>query len=216
MIVNININHYYSFMMLQKGVFVPIPCPGCNQGVYSSQRALSLHMNKCAYDLFQSSSSKPTKHSRLLPPTNAQRAHQILQSMKSPHISGMCQNVNRLEHPTRIATMSLSSTGMDNMDNHFTGIDNACSDSNYNSSNITDNTFGNEINTQPATTSITDHNENNNILKSNRTMILPPGVQFGIYLQHILSSHRGVDLKLHNEITDLVMYHSTTLNTDFS
>lgn len=36
----------------------------------------------------------------------------------------------------------------------------------------------------------------------------PPGITFGIHLQHILSSHRGVDLKLYNEIIYLIKMHA--------
>jgi len=162
-------------------------------------------MNKCAYDLYQSSSSKPTKRSRLLPPTNAQRARQILQSMNSSHLSGMCRNVNRLAHPTTIATMPSYSSVEDNTENYSTEFDNACHDSDDNPSDHTHGSF------------ITHQYENNNVIKNNMaTMILPPGAEFGIDLQNILSSHRGVDLKLYDEITDLVSYHSTTRNTDFS
>ena len=43
----------------------------------------------------------------------------------------------------------------------------------------------------------------------------PPGIKFGIHLQHILSSHQGVDLKLYNEIIHTIQYHATVQNIDF-
>ena len=157
--------------MAKQGGYVPIPCPRCNHGVYRSQRALSLHMNKCAYDLlYQSSSSQPTKRSRLLPPTNAQRARQILQSMNSSHLSGMCRNVNRLAHPTTFTTIPSYSSVEDDTQNHSYEYD-AYHDSDDNQSDHTHGSFTTQ----------------NNVVKNNMaTMILPPGAQFGIDLQHIL------------------------------
>lgn len=45
--------------------------------------------------------------------------------------------------------------------------------------------------------------------------LTPPGVKFGIHLEHILSSHRGVDLKLYDEIIDLIHHYATTQDMDF-
>jgi hypothetical protein len=44
----------------------------------------------------------------------------------------------------------------------------------------------------------------------------PPGVKFCIQLQNILSSHRGVDLNLYDEIIDLIKHHATKHETNFS
>jgi hypothetical protein len=44
----------------------------------------------------------------------------------------------------------------------------------------------------------------------------PPGVKFGVHLLHVISSHRGVDLKLYDEIIDLIKNHATTQDTDFA
>ena len=41
----------------------------------------------------------------------------------------------------------------------------------------------------------------------------PPGIKFGIHLQHILSSHQGIDLKLYNEIIHTIQYHATVKKT---
>ncbi len=91
------------------------------------------------------------------------------------------------------------------MENRSTEFDNACNDSNDNPS---DDTHASFVTTQNKNTSVSSNNTPG--------MILPLGAQFGIDLQHLLSSHRGVDLKLYDQITDLVGYHSTTRNTDFT
>ena len=43
----------------------------------------------------------------------------------------------------------------------------------------------------------------------------PPGIKFGVHLQHILSSHHGVDLKVYNEIINSIQYHVAVHKTDF-
>jgi hypothetical protein len=55
--------------------------------------------------------------------------------------------------------------------------------------------------------------ENNVTDNTTRSLIVPRGIQFGIQLQHIISSHRGVDLKLFDKIMNLIKCFS---NTDFS
>jgi len=37
----------------------------------------------------------------------------------------------------------------------------------------------------------------------------PSGIKFGIHLHEILSSHRGVDLSLYDEIIDTIKFYST-------
>ena len=43
----------------------------------------------------------------------------------------------------------------------------------------------------------------------------PPGVKFGIHLEHVLASYHGIDLKLFDEIVDLIQYHATAKDIDF-
>ncbi len=83
----------------------------------------------------------------------------------------MCQNVNRLAHPTTMATMPLNSSVEDDMENHSTEFDYACHDS-YDSPS--DNTHGSFVTTQNKNTSVSTNNT--------AEMILPPGAQFGIDL----------------------------------
>lgn len=97
--------------------FLPTPCPRCDQGLYQSQRSLSLHLNNCVQSLFHTNICPPSKRSRLLPPTTAQRAHEILQSMKSSHVSGTCRNVNRLSVPSS-NVMASNRSDLPNHDNH--------------------------------------------------------------------------------------------------
>ena len=124
------------------GGFLPTPCPRCDQGIYQSQRSLSLHLNNCVQSLFHTNICPPTKRSRLLPPTTAQRANDILQSMKSSHVSGTCRNVNRLSVPAS-NVMVANRSDSPNHDNHNIEFGNdSCYDfhePNDDATNTTDN-----------------------------------------------------------------------------
>jgi len=132
--------------------------------------------------------------------TLAQRAEQIFQSMKRPHTSGLCPNVDRLSvNYTRSTVESV----LTDVDNGHTNADDRCGEDDYGN----DTEFSIECdNTSFSTKHYQFHCDLNP----------PPGVKFCIHLQHILSSHRGVDLKLYDEIVDLIKFHATTHETDFS
>jgi hypothetical protein len=190
--------------MSQKTQFVPIPCPRCNQGMYCSSRALSMHLNRCDFDLFQCTTSDlSNKRSRVLSTTNAQRAHQILQNMNMSHVSGSRRNENRLAISTPVGFVVPTTTSVHR--NSDSPIFKNSTDDFIHESHDDTNTQVAHDNINVFDNNVTDH--------AVRSLIVPPGLQFGIQLQHIISSHRGVDLKLFDEITDLVKSFS---NTDFS
>ena len=51
---------------------------------------------------------------------------------------------------------------------------------------------------------------------SHRNINPLPGIKFGIHLQQVLLSHRGVDLSLYNDIINTIHHHSSVQKTDFS
>ena len=194
--------------MTKKLFIQPETCPRCKCGMYRSQRALSMHLSNCGKnELFNKSSPKKQKTSYLRPPTNAQRAEQIFQSMLLPNISGERTHTNRL---SVIAPLSLAMTSH-NSNVQYTDTSNTASVDDHNDINC-DVDFSDIADDQITSSAST----NNAITFSHESMNLPPGVKFGIHLQHILSLHRGVDLKLFDDITNLIQYHSTVENTNFS
>jgi len=176
-------------------------CPKCGNKEFQSLRALSIHMHTCNA-LFSHSMNDTTQKRTHMQLTIAQRAEQILQSMKRPHMSGHQLNVNRLSVPHASSIVAAVPTNPDNIDIDV-----------YNSSGVGDDyDTGYELSTEgdPSISSST------NCYQFDRDLNPPPGVKFCIHLQHIISSHRGVDLALYDEIVDLIKFHATTQDTDFS
>jgi hypothetical protein len=193
------VNQSLTITMANKSVYLSHPCPRCGNGNYPSMRSLTIHLNTCSnrFGLLPNAKEQPSTL-----PTLGQRAKQILQSMKRPHISGTLPNVNHLTFLPSNALAGPASTS-DDQDTLFQS-DNDVTDYdvfNDHNNNDTDN---------PTTTAST------NVYNFQRGINPPPGVKFGIHLQHIISSHRSVDLKLYDEIIDLIHYHATTQETNFS
>jgi len=115
--------------------------------------------------------------------------------MKPQHTSGIQTNVNRLSVlPFNPTAMPVSSNN--HLEDHDTEHDVS---GDYDDINSDDQTI-----------------PESNRYKLRRDINPPPGVKFGIHLQHLISSHRGVDLKLYDEIIDLIQFHATTQDTNFS
>lgn len=115
--------------------------------------------------------------------------------MKRQHTSGIQTNVNRLSVlPFNPTAMPVSSNN--HLEDHDTEHDVS---GDYDDINSDDQTI-----------------PESNRYKLRRDINPPPGVKFGIHLQHLISSHRGVDLKLYDEIIDLIQFHATTQDTNFS
>ena len=194
--------------MAQNSFAKPETCPRCNLVTYHSQRALSIHLAKCGNNnLFLPSLPKKQKRSSLIQLTNSQRAEQIFNSMTSAHISGDSVNTNRL---LVIPPLSLSAFAPNNTT--------AMTESGTSSDFENDNNFDFEVDISETLEEHTNTSSSTNCLVnfSHASMNLPPGVKFGIHLQHILSSHRGVDLKLFDDITNLIKYHAIVETTNFS
>ena len=122
--------------------------------------------------------------------------------MKRPHISGTLPNVDRL---TVLPSISLAVSASVNKDQD-TLFQNHNDVTDYDDSNDHDNNYTNNATTAAST----------NVYNIKRGINPPPGVKFGIHLQHIISSHHGVDLKLYDKIIDLIHYHATTQENNFS
>ena len=109
-------------------------------------------------------------------------------------------NRNRLAIPTTVGCVAPTSTSADrNSDSPIFG-------------NSTDDFF-HELHDDTNTVVAHDDTnmfENNVTDNTTRSLIVPCRIQFGIQLQHIISSHRGVDLKLFDEIMDLIKCFSNT------
>ena len=197
--------------------FSPLRCPRCNLGMYHSQRALTLHLNKCNNDPFNvSSNCNPSKRARCSQLTNAQRAHQIIQSMKAPHTSGTSRNVDRLFVPTASVSIVAALPSSPNKNTHSIEFEYHHDGSTDDICDRADNPSDNNYHHSTIAPQIDDTSSLESSLTPRRQVNLPAGVQFGIHLQHILSKHRGVDLKLFDEITDLVCHHANVQKTDFS
>ena len=87
------VNQSLTITMANKSVYMSHPCPRCGNGNYPSMRSLTIHLNTCSnrFGLLPNAKEQPSTL-----PTLGQRAKQILQSMKRPHISGTLPNVNHL------------------------------------------------------------------------------------------------------------------------
>ena len=181
-------------------------CPKCGNKDFQSSRVLSIHMHTCN-ELFAPRINEPNQkctHGQL---TLAQWAEQIFQAMKRPHTSGTLPNVNRLSVQfTSSMGESCPQNDDDYMDVHNRYVDG-------------DNDgYGTEFCNECDNSSANDHSITSSHMQYQYRWDLnpPPGVKFGIHLQHILSSHWGVDLKLYDRIVNLIKYHATTQATDFS
>ena len=169
------------------------PCPKCGLGNYSSQRAMTLHLNNCRTQFQPLSTAIGRK--RISNPTIAQRADHILQLMKRPHSSGNQCNLNRLSYPPLVPMVSDISSNIEcDPSLELSGVD-SHTDLDF---GVDDCHIDNELH-EPTTGS-----NDRELFKHNINP--PPGVKFCIHLQNILSSHHGVDLNLYNEIIDLIKY----------
>ena len=166
-------------------------CPRCGNRSFDSNRALSIHLNSCQV-LFATTTAEVLPKRTFAQLTVAQRADHILNSIKRQHISQNRPNIDRLSvNPVSSYTKSTFNTNPDTDD----------------SGTYHDNDFGTgddfaTIDEADNTTACTDPYDFQHNLNP------PPGIKFGIHLQHILSSHRGVDLKVYDEIIDLIKFHS--------
>ena len=141
--------------------------------------------------------------------TLVQRADELFHSIKRPHTSGHQVNVDRLlVHPSVPSSANAitcdHSTNVNDDDMH------AADDYGTGSEFVT------EHENNATTTSDETNSASNDRSKFRTHLNPPPGVKFGIHLQRVISSHRGVDLKLYDDIIDLIKTHATTQNTDFS
>ena len=171
------------------------PCPKCSMDNYSSQRAMTLHLNNCRTQFQPLSTAVGQK--RITNPTIAQRTDHILQLMKWPHTSGNQCNINRLSYPSLVSMVSdISSTVECEQSLELLGVDSHtdpdfCFDDCHTDKELHEPSTG--LNDQE----LSKHNINP-----------PPGVKFCIHLQNILLSHHGVDLNLYDEIIDLIKHHA--------
>ena len=121
--------------------------------------------------------------------------------------------MNRLLVPS--SNITLPDTPSDN-DHHIESGNDSLYDFHEPNDVATNNTDTNYDTIDVTPTASVVNNTNRTTTMPNRAACLPPGLQFGIHLQRVLSSHRGVDLKLHDEIMDLIELHSRGRNTDLS
>jgi hypothetical protein len=145
------------------------PCPKCGMGNYSSQRAMTLHLNNCRTQYEPLSTAIGRK--RITNPTIAQRANHILQLMKWPHTSGNQCNINHLSYPSLVSTVTdISSTVECEQSLELSGVDphtdpDFCFDDCHTDKELHEPSTG--LNDQE----LFKHNIN-----------LPPGVKFCIHL----------------------------------
>jgi len=172
-------------------------CPKCGDASFASQRALSVHLYSCQV-LFAPLVDEPFPKRTRAHQTLAQRADQIFKSIQRPHLSGNQPNFNRLSVNYFVSSSVTSSVANANIDKH-------CDDDDDN-----DVDFGTSSDCEIF------NDQSNDLYSFCHNLNPPPGIKFGIHLQHVLSTHRGVDLKLYVEIIDLVKFHTSTQGMDFS
>lgn len=180
-------------------------CPSCHEN-FGTSHALMVHLNFCRISSKQNV-TEPSQKRPLAQLTLAQHADEMLKVlMKRPHTSGHRINIDRLSvHPSIRAAVSTSSSHGIAFDGNTIHGDDDFQGTGYE--------FHNE------------YKNNNTSEETNNTSIdgykfctdlnPPPGVKFGVHLQHLISSHHGVDLKLYDEIIDLIKTHATTKEIDF-
>ncbi len=123
--------------------------------------------------------------------------------MNKRHHSGLSRNVHCLS--TNPTLSQLSSLPSDQFQLHFASTEDLEIDNNCDFEPANDE----KIDTARETTTVTS-------TSSIQRSINPPScIKFGIHLHEILSSHRGVDLSLYDEIIDTIKFHSTVYKTDF-
>ena len=165
-----------------------------------------VHLHSCKGSWTQNF-TEPSRKRPQAQLTLAQRANEIFTSMKREHTSAYQVNVNRLivnpSIATRAAVMSRGHD-MDVVDHSIHGVDDYGTNSEFH--------FEQENNSTPDAI----NNASNDRYEFRSNLNPPPGVKFGVHLLHVISSHRGVDLKLYDEIIDLIKNHATTQDTDFA
>ncbi len=117
--------------------------------------------------------------------------------MNKRHHSGLSCNVHCLSVNPSLS--QLSSLPSDQHQLHFASTEGLEVDNNCDFEPANDE----QIENTRETTTVTS-------TSSIQLSINPPsGIKFGIHLHEILSSHRGVNLSLYNEIIDTIKFHST-------
>jgi hypothetical protein len=180
-------------------------CPRCKTGNFNSDRALTVHLNSesCRKLSLWGFTSKSTKRKSTFG-SYSKFASSILDNMNKRHHSGLSRNVHCLSVNPSLS--QLSSLPSDQRQSYFASTEDLEVDHNCEFEPANDEQIDNarETTTVTSTSSI------------QRSINPPSGIKFGIHLHEILSSHRGVDLSLYDEIIDTIKYHSTVHKTDFS
>ena len=191
--------------MAANSASTPHQCPSCHIN-FGSSRSLMLHLHSCK-GLWTQNFTEPSNKRPQAQLTLAQRANEIFTSLKRQHTSAHQVNVNRLIVNPSVATRAAGMTCGHGSDVHDDAIHSA-----------DDYGAKSEFDVEQESNSAPDevNNASNDRYKFLSDLNPPPGVKFGVHLQHVISSHRGVDLKLYDEIIDLIKMHATTQDTDFA
>lgn len=170
--------------MAENSSSTPHQCPSCHDN-FSSLRALMIHLNSCK-GIFTQNATAPS-HKR--PPallTIVQHADEIFKSIKRPHTSGHRVNDDRLSVNPSLATAAAAMISVRSIDVNDDSLD---------GSDIYDTGSDFYMEQENNGTSDGINNASNDRYKYRSGLNPPPGVKFGVHLQHVISSHRGVDLK---------------------
>ena len=154
-------------------------CPRCKTGQFASQHALSVHLNlnKCKNLSLWSDNTNKQKHSSILP-FNAQLAASMLNTIFKRHDSGLMPNHHSLlVHPSMSQLSMLSGFDQQHLLSPSNDIDFD------NSDHFND---GDDQQSQDSSMLSTTKTGASSLI---RHIDPPPGINFGIHLQHILSSH---------------------------
>ncbi len=180
-------------------------CPRCKTGNFNSEHALNIHLNSesCQNLSLWGFTSKSAKRKSTFG-SYSKFASSPLDNMNKRHHSGLSGNVHCLSVNPSLA--QLSSLPSDQRQPYCASTRDLEVDINcdFEPANTEQIDCACETTTVTSTSSI-------------QWCINPPsGIKFGIHLHEILSSHRGVDLSLYDEIIDTIKFHSTIHKTDFS
>ena len=173
-------------------------CPKCKGGPFPSGASFSIHLSWCKSPgtVWDNFSHGEENYNRLLseatiPTTLTQRINAVSRDMKRPHIEGTTRNSSLLSSMPSIAQLAMAPSHPDALAIEFAHS--------YNS----DTSFHvNNEDSTPQTAGLPDSFD-----KLLFECDLPPSVIYQIHMEHVLRSHRDVDLSLLDDINSIVHLH---------
>ena len=189
------------------------PCPKCKKGSFLQGRSLTVHMNQCevadvklsdTFDYVEHNKKRCNNDSHITH-TLHQRKKSIQKDMNTSHSDGTTKQFTHLYQKPSIHKLVQYSTNPDysqyvqaEEEIEFNSSTNAQHDN-----NITMNQDMQYLNNNLPLDSINEYK-----YQMNYRVKLPPILLYQIDLEHMIRSHRSIDLSLHDKINAVVERHS--------